>query len=101
MDAEAGADKAARTAQAALDRQVLDRCAALTEAEIRTLAVADKWFAGIRSGIARKCSASRSRSRRAEGAGGALRPAAAGARARRDGVCREVEGAHAADGVAP
>ncbi len=42
MDGEAGADKAARTAQAALDRQVLDRCAALTEAEIRTLAVADR-----------------------------------------------------------
>ena len=51
MDAEAAADQAVRTAQAALDRQVLDRCAALTEAEIRTLAVADKWFAGIEAAI--------------------------------------------------
>ena len=51
MDAEAAADKAARAAQTALDRQVLDRYAALTEAEIRTLVVDDKWFAGIRAAV--------------------------------------------------
>ena len=51
MDAEAAADKAARTAQTALDRQVLDRYAALTEAEIRTLVIDDKWFAGIGAAI--------------------------------------------------
>ena len=51
IDAEAAADKAARAAQTALDRQVLDRYAALTEAEIRTLVIDDKWFAGIRAAI--------------------------------------------------
>ena len=51
MDAEAAADKAARAAQAGLDAQVLDRYAALTETEIRTLVVDDKWLAGIRDAI--------------------------------------------------
>ena len=51
MDAEAAADKAARSAQTALDRRVLDRYAALAEAEIRTLVVDDKWLAGIRAAI--------------------------------------------------
>ena len=51
MDAEAAATKAARAAQTALDRQVLERYAALTETEIRTLVVDDKWFAGIRAAV--------------------------------------------------
>ena len=51
MDAEAAADKAARAVQTALDGQVLDRYAALTEAEIGTLVIDDKWFAGIRAAV--------------------------------------------------
>ena len=51
MDAEVAASKAARAAQTALDRRVFDRYAALTDAEIRTLAVDDKWLAGIRDAI--------------------------------------------------
>ena len=51
MDAETAADKAARAARTALDRRVFDRYATLTDAEIRTLVVDDKWLAGIRDAI--------------------------------------------------
>ena len=40
-----------KEAQAALDEQVLARYATLTEAEIKTLVVEDKWFAGIRGAV--------------------------------------------------
>ena len=49
MDAETAAGRAVKTAQAALDAQVLARYETLTEAEIKTLVVDDKWFATIRS----------------------------------------------------
>ena len=45
------AGKAVKAAQAALDEQVLGRYAALTEAEIRTLVVEDKWFARLRDAV--------------------------------------------------
>ena len=43
--------KAVKEAQARLDEQVLARYGVLTEAEIKTLAVEDKWFASIRGAI--------------------------------------------------
>ncbi len=51
IEAEASAAKAVRDAEATLDGKVLTRYSQLTEAEIKTLVVEDKWFASIRSGI--------------------------------------------------
>ncbi len=51
MDAETAAGRAVRTAQAALDAQVLARYETLKEDEIRTLVIDDKWFATIRSAV--------------------------------------------------
>ncbi|MSQ99005.1 MAG: type I restriction endonuclease subunit M, partial [Xanthomonadales bacterium] len=51
IDAEAEADRAVRDAQAALDARVLAKYAELTEAEIKTLAVEDKWFTAIQAAI--------------------------------------------------
>ena len=44
IDAESKVGKAIKDAKAALDQQVLSRYAKLTEAEIKTLVVEDKWF---------------------------------------------------------
>ena len=51
IDAESKASKAVRDAQTALDQLVLSRYAALTEIEIKTLVVEDKWFTSIRTAI--------------------------------------------------
>ena len=51
VEAESKAAKAVRTAQASLDERVLARYGAFTEAEIKTLAIEDKWLAGIRSAV--------------------------------------------------
>ena len=51
IEAEAKAVKAVKEAQAALDEQVLARYATLTEAEIKSLVVGDKWFASIHTAI--------------------------------------------------
>ena len=51
IEAKSKAEKAVREAQLALDKQVLAHYATLTEDEIKTLVVADKWFANIRAGI--------------------------------------------------
>lgn len=51
IDAEATASRAVKEAQAALDEQVLARYAKLTEDEIKTLVVEDKWFASLRTAI--------------------------------------------------
>ena len=51
IEAEAKAAKAVKEAQAHLDQKVLARYGALTEAEIKTLAVEDKWFASVRGAI--------------------------------------------------
>ena len=51
IEAEAKAAKAVKESQARLDEQVLARYGALTEAEIKTLAIEDKWFASIRGAI--------------------------------------------------
>lgn len=51
IEAEAAAGKAVKDAQAALDEKVLARYAKLTEAEIKTLVVEDKWLASIRSAV--------------------------------------------------
>ena len=51
LDAKSKADKAVKDAQLALDTQVLARYAMLTEGEIKTLVVADKWIASIQSAI--------------------------------------------------
>ena len=51
MDAEAETSKAVKDARAALDEQVLARYATLTEAEVKTLVVEDKWFASVRDAV--------------------------------------------------
>ena len=51
IEAESKASKAAKAAQAALDSQVLERYATLSEDEIKTLVVQDKWLANIRAAI--------------------------------------------------
>jgi type I restriction enzyme M protein len=54
LEAESEAGRTVKDAQTALDAQVLTRYAELTEAEIKTLVVEDKWFASIRSGLERE-----------------------------------------------
>ena len=51
IEADAEAAMAIKEAQARLDEQVLARYGALTEAEIKTLAVADKWLTNIGGAI--------------------------------------------------
>ena len=51
VDTESKASKAVRDAQAALDQQMLSRYATLTETEIKTLVVEDKWFTSIQTAI--------------------------------------------------
>jgi type I restriction enzyme M protein len=51
IEAESEAAKAVKDSQAELDTQVLARYAMLTEEEIKTLVVEDKWFASIRASI--------------------------------------------------
>ena len=51
LEAGTQADKAVKEDQAALDEQALARYAALTEAEIKSLVVGDKWFASIDGAI--------------------------------------------------
>ena len=51
IEAESNAGKAVKDAQAELDQKVLDHYAVLTEAEIKTLVVEDKWFASIRAAL--------------------------------------------------
>ena len=51
IEAESKAGKAVKDAQAELDQQVLDHYATLTEAEIKTLVVKDKWVASIRAAL--------------------------------------------------
>ena len=51
IEAESEAAKVVKEAQAALDQQVQARYVTLTEDEIKTLVVEDKWFASIRAEI--------------------------------------------------
>ena len=51
IEAESEAAKVVKDAQAALDQQVQARYVTLTEDEIKTLVVEDKWFASIRAEI--------------------------------------------------
>ena len=51
MEADADKAKAVKAAQAALDGQVLARYDTLTETEIKTLVVDDKWFANIQNAV--------------------------------------------------
>ena len=51
IEAKAAAGKAIRDARAALDERILARYASLTQAEIKTLVVEDKWLAGIQAAI--------------------------------------------------
>jgi type I restriction enzyme M protein len=51
IHAEAEVGQAVRDAQGALDKQVLAKYAKLSEAEIKTLVVDDKWFASVRAAI--------------------------------------------------
>lgn len=52
LDAKSKADKAAKDAQLALDEQVLAHYATLTDDEIKTLVVEDKWLTSVQSAIA-------------------------------------------------
>ena len=51
LDAKSKAEKAVKDAQLALDEQVLAHYATLTEDEIKTFVVEDKWFASIHAAI--------------------------------------------------
>ena len=51
IEAESEANRAVREAQAALDAKVLAQYGKLTEAEIKTLVVGNKWFASIRAAL--------------------------------------------------
>jgi type I restriction enzyme M protein len=51
IEAESEASKAVKEALAALDETVLARYGKLTEAEIKTLVVEDKWLASLRAAI--------------------------------------------------
>ena len=51
LDTKSKAEKAVKEAQLALDEQVLAHYATLTEEEIKTLVVEDKWFASIHAAI--------------------------------------------------
>jgi len=51
MDAEADAKKEVKQAQETLDAAVLEKYAGLSEKEIKSLVVDDKWFASIRTAI--------------------------------------------------
>ena len=51
LETKSKADKAVKDAQHALNTKVLARYATLTEAEIKTLVVEDKWFASIGAAI--------------------------------------------------
>ena len=52
LDAKSKADKTVKEAQLTLDTQVLAHYATLTEGEIKTLVIGDKWFANIHAAIA-------------------------------------------------
>jgi len=52
IDAEADAAKKVRDAQTALDMQVLEKYGALSEAEIKTLVIENKWMVSIQGAIA-------------------------------------------------
>jgi len=51
FETKARADKAVKAAQAVLDRETLDRYNTLTEGEIKTLVIEDKWLASIEAAI--------------------------------------------------
>ena len=51
MEAESKASKAVKEAQDALDQRVISRYTKLSETEVKTLVVEDKWFASIRADI--------------------------------------------------
>ena len=51
IESENGASKAVKEAQVALDQKVFAQYATLTETQIKTLVVEDKWFASIRVAI--------------------------------------------------
>ena len=51
LGAESKAGKAVKKAQAAMDEQILARYAMLTETDIKTLVVENKWLASIRTAI--------------------------------------------------
>jgi type I restriction enzyme M protein len=52
IEAESKAGKEVKDAEAALDKQVLARYSKLSEPDIKTLVVEDKWFVSIRAAIA-------------------------------------------------
>ena len=51
IEAESGTGKAVKDAQAKLDQRVLARYATLTDTEIKTLVIEDKWLAAIREAV--------------------------------------------------
>ena len=51
LETKSKADKAVKAAQFALDTKVLARHTTLTEAEIKTLVVGDKWFGNIQAAV--------------------------------------------------
>ncbi len=51
IEAESGADRAVKVGKAALDKKVLAKYATISETEIKTLVVDDKWFVSLRTAI--------------------------------------------------
>jgi len=51
LDQEAAASKKVREAQAALDRKVIEKYPALTENEIKTLVIDDKWMTALSNAV--------------------------------------------------
>ncbi len=51
FEAKAKADKAAKAAQAVLNKKTLDRYGTLTEEEIKSLVIEDKWLAALQGAI--------------------------------------------------
>ena len=51
MEAEAGLSRRIKATQSALDVAVLGRYAALSEGEIKTLTIQEKWFATIQASV--------------------------------------------------
>ena len=77
IDTESKASNAVRDAQAALGQLVLSSYAALTETEIKTLVVEDKWFTSIWTAVEGEGAAPDSAARRARrGTGRTLCPSA-------------------------
>lgn len=54
IEAKSGADRSLTSAQAKLDRQVLERFSTLSESEIKTIVINDKWLGRLQAAVERE-----------------------------------------------